>query len=94
MRFTRMLVGVAASLASFATGAATTDEVPVESERGREPTERVEATGYAASGPSFYVWDEDPRQGRQWAAELGRGGDPSSDGAGAGGAAGLDRSEA
>jgi hypothetical protein len=72
MRFARTLLGLVASLASLATGSASGDELPVESERGREPARRIESGGFAASGPSFYVWDEDPRQGRQWAAELGR----------------------
>jgi hypothetical protein len=70
MRWTRALVGVVASLASFATSATTNDDVPGESERGLTASQRLETTGYAASGPSFYVWEEDPRQGRQWRAEL------------------------
>jgi len=75
MRWTRGLVSVAASLASLSTGAATTDEIPAEGERGRAPTLRLETAGYTAWGPSFYVWEEDSRQGRQWAAELARGAD-------------------
>ena len=77
MRWTRSLVSVVASLASFSAGAATTDEVPAEGERGRGPTPRLEATGYAVSGPSFYVWEEDSRQGREWAAELAQARDSS-----------------
>jgi len=75
MRFSRAWVSLVASLASFATGTVTTttDEVTVDGERGSEPTQRLESTGYAASGVSFYVWDEDARQGRAWAAELARG---------------------
>ena len=72
MRIARTLVSLVASLASFATGSASSDELPAERERGREPAQRIELGGFAASGPSFYVWDEDPRQGRQWAAELRR----------------------
>lgn len=26
--------------------------------------------GQTVSGPAFYVWEEDPRQARQWGAEL------------------------
>lgn len=26
--------------------------------------------GQTVSGPGFYVWEEDPRQARQWGAEL------------------------
>ena len=77
MRWTRSLVSVVASLASFSAGAATTDEIPAEDERGCAPTLRLETAGYAASGPSFYVWEEDSRQGRQWAAELARATDSS-----------------
>ena len=70
MRWTRALIGVVASLASFATSAATNDDAPSERERGRAAPLREETTGYAAWGPSFYVWEEDSRQGHQWAAEL------------------------
>jgi hypothetical protein len=70
MRFARILVSVVASLASFATGSASSDELPAE--RERDPAQRIESGGFAASGPSFYVWEEDLRQGRQWAAELER----------------------
>jgi hypothetical protein len=62
------------------------------SDRGRDPTQRIESGGFAASGPSFYVWDEDPRQGRDWAAELRRSVDASD--AGAREARGLDLSDA
>lgn len=72
MRWTRVLIGVVASLASFATSAATSDDVPGERERERSAPKRLETTGYAAWGPSFYVWEEDSRQGRQWLAELTR----------------------
>ena len=73
MRWTRSLVSVVASLASFSTGAAMTDETPAEAERGNAPTPRLETPGYSAWGPSFYVWEEDSQQGREWAAELAHG---------------------
>ena len=73
MRWTRALVSVVASLASFTTGAAMTDDTPAEGERGSAPTPRLERPGFAAWGPSFYVWEEDSQQGRQWAAELAHG---------------------
>ena len=72
MRWTRTLMGLAASLASFATGASISDDSPAEGEGGRAPVPRLESAGYAASGPSFYVWEEDSRQGRRWATELSR----------------------
>ena len=28
------------------------------------------ATGRIVMGPSFYVWDESPRQAREWGVEL------------------------
>jgi len=46
--------------------------VAAEGERDRACLPRLEPSGYAAWGPSFYVWEEDPRQGRRWAAELSR----------------------
>ncbi len=70
MRWTRAVVGVVASLASFASSAATGDDVPGECERTRAAPQRHETTGFATSGPRFYVWEEDFQQGRQWAAEL------------------------
>jgi len=70
MGWTRKLVSLAASLVGFATGPATTDEVSAEGKRDRAPLPRLESAGYATSGPSFYVWEEDSRQGRRWAAEL------------------------
>jgi hypothetical protein len=72
MRWTRTLMGLAASLASFATGASISDDSPAEREAGRAPLPRLESAGYAASGPSFYIWEEDSRQARRWATELSR----------------------
>jgi hypothetical protein len=72
MLWTRTLLGLAASLASFAAGASISDDSPAEGEAGRAPLPRLESAGYAASGPSFYVWEEDSRQGRRWATELSR----------------------
>jgi len=91
MRWTRRLVSVVASLASFATGTAITDDTPAESERGGDPTQRHETAGYAVWGPSFYVWEEDTRQGRQWAAELAHGMDSSIGSGGPGEPRALDR---
>jgi hypothetical protein len=65
------LVGLAASLAGLAPGAAISDDAPAETERERAAS-RIESTGFAASGPGFYVWEEDPRQARRWAEELER----------------------
>ena len=73
MRFERAPARVVASRASFAKGSESGDERPAVRKRGRVPAQRIASGGFAASGPSFYVWDEDPRQGRQWAAELRRG---------------------
>ena len=70
MRWTRAVVGVVASLASFASTAATSDDVPGERERTHAAPQRRETTGFATSGPRFYVWEEDFQQGREWAAEL------------------------
>jgi hypothetical protein len=70
MRWARSLLGVLASLISVSAGAATSSEAPAESERMRAPAQRLETAGYAAWGRSFYIWEEDPRQGREWAAEL------------------------
>jgi len=72
MGWTRTLIGVAASLVGFAASPATSDESPAEAQRDRTARPRLEAEGWAASGPSFYVWEEDARQGRRWAAELSR----------------------
>ena len=91
MRWTRTLMGVAASLASLATGAAMTDDSPTELERGRARLPRLESAGYAASGPSFYIWEEDSRQGRRWAAELARQSGSSIDGSGPGEPSGSDQ---
>jgi hypothetical protein len=93
MRWSRRLVGVLASLVSFSTGGVTNDEASVEGERGRAPTQRFERAGFAASGPKFYVWEEDSRQGRDWAAELALGARPASAGEAPREPAGLDRSE-
>jgi hypothetical protein len=65
------LLGLAASLASLAPGAAIGKETPAESERERAAS-RLESTGFAASGPGFHVWEEDPREARGWAEELER----------------------
>jgi hypothetical protein len=91
MRLTRRLVSVVASLASFTAGTASSEDISGESDRGRDPTPRIEVGGYVASGPSFYVWDEDPQQGRDWAAELRR---SAAAGAGARGAQALEQSDA
>jgi len=72
MGWTRTVLSVAASLVGLATGSPMTDEAPAEGERGSAPLPRVESAGYAASGPSFYIWEEDSGQGRRWAAELSR----------------------
>jgi hypothetical protein len=63
-------MGLVASLASLGPGAAISDQTPAESERERPS--RLESRGFAASGPGFYVWEEDSKQGRRWAAELER----------------------
>lgn len=63
-------MGLVASLASLGPGAAISDETSAEGERERPS--RLESAGFAASGPNFYLWEEDPRQGRRWAAELER----------------------
>ena len=72
MGWVRSLTIVPASLVGFAAGPAVTDEGSAERKRDRAPSPRLESAGYAASGPSFYVWEEDSRQGRRWAAELSR----------------------
>ena len=44
-----------------------------EDEGNRETaSSRLESAGTSASGPSFYVWEEDREQARRWAAELER----------------------
>ena len=63
MGWTRRLLGLAASLASLGPGAAISDETPAESERERAAASRLESAGFAASGPGFYVWEEDPEAG-------------------------------
>lgn len=75
MRRKRGWLGVMASLAGFLAGANASDEAASEAERGRAPAQRQgrEAAGLAASGPGFYVWDEDGVAARRWAAELAQG---------------------
>jgi len=70
MRRKRGWLGLLASLTGLLAGAGTGDDVTLEAERDRAPTRSEEAQGLAASGPGFYVWDEDPAQARRWAAEL------------------------
>jgi len=65
-------MSVAASLVGLATGTAIGDEAPGEGKRDGAASPRLESAGYAESGPSFYIWEEDSRQGRRWAAELAR----------------------
>jgi hypothetical protein len=73
MGWARRLIGLATSLVGLAPGAAITSDLPAESERERAASRQEPVgSGFAASGPGFYVWDEDPRQGRRWAEELGR----------------------
>ena len=43
-----------------------------EDEGNRETASSLESAGTSASGPSFYVWEEDREQARRWAAELER----------------------
>jgi hypothetical protein len=76
MRIASTLVSLVASLASFATGASASDELPAEGERRREPARQIESGGFQASGPRFYVWDEDPRHARAWAEALRRSDEP------------------
>jgi hypothetical protein len=72
MGWTRRLVGLAASLAGLAAGTVIGgDDVKAEDE-GRETASSLESAGTSASGPSFYVWEEDREQARRWAAELER----------------------
>jgi hypothetical protein len=61
---------MAASLFSFSTGAALIDEIPTEPGQNAETGAREEVAGFTAWGESFFVWDEDARYGRRWAAEL------------------------
>ena len=70
MGWTRRLMGLVASLASLGPGAAISDEPPAEGERERPS--RLESGGFAASGPGFYLWEEDSKQGRRWEADLTR----------------------
>jgi hypothetical protein len=68
MRWSRWIVSLTASLAGITAGAAPPEEA--ETNAGREPATGLETSGFSASGPSFYVWEENARQGRRWAAEL------------------------
>ena len=73
MGWTRRLVGLAASLAGLAAGTVIGgDDVKAEDEGNRETASSLESAGTSASGPSFYVWEEDREQARRWAAELER----------------------
>jgi len=73
MGWTRKLVGLAASLAGLAAGTAIGgDDAKVEDEQSRDTASSLESTGTSASGPSFYVWDEDREQAQRWAADLER----------------------
>jgi hypothetical protein len=66
-------VGLAASLAGLAAGTVIGgDDVKAEDEQSRNTASSLESAGASASGPSFYVWDEDREQARRWAAELER----------------------
>ena len=91
MGWTRKLVSVTASLVGFATSPAIGDEAPGECKRDGTVSPRLESAGYAASGPSFYVWEEDSRQARRWAAELSRDPASSTDGSGPGEPSGSDQ---
>jgi hypothetical protein len=72
MRCTRIVVALAASLLGAVAGAGIAEESPGERMRGRSPARHHEPAGYAARGPSFYVWEEDAREADRWAAELAR----------------------
>ena len=73
MGWTRRLVGLAASLAGFYAGAAIGgDDARVEDEQSRDTASTLVSVGTSASGPGFYVWDENREQARRWAAELER----------------------
>ena len=39
-------------------------------ERGAEQRGPWSEAGQIVMGPSFYVWDENPRQAREWGVEL------------------------
>ena len=39
-------------------------------ERGAEQHGPWSGAGQIVMGPSFYVWDENPRQAREWGVEL------------------------
>ena len=91
MGWTRTLMSVVASLVGVATGTAISDEALAEGKRDRAVRTRLESRGYAASGSSFYVWEEDPQQGRRWAAELSRPPGASGDGSGPGEPSGFDQ---
>jgi hypothetical protein len=67
-----MLLRVTVALAGLAAGAAIGGGTGVDDERDQEAAAGLESTGTSASGPSFYVWDEDPVEARRWAAELAR----------------------
>ena len=36
----------------------------------RSPGRDWPATGQIVMGPSFYIWDESPKQAREWGVEL------------------------
>jgi hypothetical protein len=73
MSWLRTWLRVTASLAGLAAGAAIDGGAAAEEEqRDPEAPSNLESAGSSASGPSFYVWDEDPREARRWAADLSR----------------------
>jgi hypothetical protein len=61
-----------ASLMGLASGSAIGGSATEQDERDQEAASSLESSGASASGASFYVWDEDPREARRWAAELTR----------------------
>jgi hypothetical protein len=65
-------VSLAASLAGLAAGTAIGGDATVEDEQSRDTASSLESAGTSASGPCFYVWDEDREQARRWASELER----------------------
>jgi hypothetical protein len=65
-------VGLAASLAGLAAGTALGGDAKLEEERSQDTASGQESAGTSASGPSFYVWEEDPGQAQRWAKELAR----------------------
>jgi hypothetical protein len=70
MGWTRTLLRVPASLAGFSAGGAVRAAEAAEEQRDRRSAPRRGRTGLAASGPGYFVWDEDPRHAVRWAAEL------------------------